>query len=68
MICSRECFSISLLLEVSKTSGSQLRPHLAELISSLIDSISDTEPAVLNYVAARSSLAELEMVSSKQLF
>uniref|UniRef100_A0A183GAM2 TIP120 domain-containing protein n=1 Tax=Heligmosomoides polygyrus TaxID=6339 RepID=A0A183GAM2_HELPZ len=55
-------FSISLLLEVSKTSGSQLRPHLAELISSLIDSISDTEPAVLNYVAARSSLAELEML------
>ncbi|KAK5969483.1 hypothetical protein GCK32_003532, partial [Trichostrongylus colubriformis] len=55
-------FSISLLLELSKTAGSQLRPHLAELIPSLIDSISDAEPAVLNYLAARSSLDELEML------
>ncbi|KAK6060272.1 protein, SNF2 family [Cooperia oncophora] len=55
-------FSISLLLELSKTAGSQLRPHLAELIPSLIDTISDTEPAILNYVAARSTLDELEML------
>ncbi|EYC10218.1 hypothetical protein Y032_0057g2826 [Ancylostoma ceylanicum] len=54
-------FSISLLLELAKTAGAQLRPFLAELIPSLIDAISDTEPAILNYVAARSSLAELEM-------
>ncbi|VDO23729.1 unnamed protein product [Haemonchus placei] len=55
-------FSISILLELSKTAGSQLRPHLAELIPSLIDTISDAEPAILNYMAARSSLDELEML------
>ncbi|KHJ95594.1 protein, SNF2 family [Oesophagostomum dentatum] len=53
-------FSISLLLELSKASGAQLRPFLAELIPSLIDAISDSEPAILNYVAARSSLEQLE--------
>ncbi|KAK6009072.1 HEAT repeat protein, partial [Ostertagia ostertagi] len=53
---------LSSLLPLSKTAGSQLRPHLAELIPSLIDTISDAEPAVLNYVAARSSLDELEML------
>ncbi|WKX98489.1 hypothetical protein Q1695_013850 [Nippostrongylus brasiliensis] len=55
-------FSISLLIELSKNAGAQLRPHLAELIPSLIDTISDAEPAVLNYLAARSTLAELEML------
>ncbi|KAL6727945.1 hypothetical protein Aduo_009775 [Ancylostoma duodenale] len=55
-------FSISLLLELAKTAGAQLRPFLAQLIPSLIDAISDSEPAILNYVAARSSLAELEML------
>lgn len=55
-------YSISLLLELAKTAGAQLRPFLAELIPSLIDAISDSEPAILNYAAARSSLAELEMV------
>ncbi|VDM67180.1 unnamed protein product [Strongylus vulgaris] len=55
-------FSISLLLELAKKAGTQLRPYLPELIPSLIDAISDTEPAILNYVAARSSLAELEML------
>ncbi|VDK53660.1 unnamed protein product [Cylicostephanus goldi] len=57
-------FSISLLLELAKKAGTQLRPYLSELNPSFIDAISDTEPAILNYVAARSSLAELELVSN----
>lgn len=55
-------FSVSLLLELTKTVKSHLQPFLPELIPSLIDTISDTEPGVFNYIAARSSLAELEML------
>ncbi|KJH44557.1 HEAT repeat protein [Dictyocaulus viviparus] len=54
--------SMSLLLELAKTAKTQIQPYLSELIPSLIDSISDTEPQILNYVAARSNLVELEVL------
>uniref|UniRef100_A0A0K0D0U9 Cnd1 domain-containing protein n=1 Tax=Angiostrongylus cantonensis TaxID=6313 RepID=A0A0K0D0U9_ANGCA len=57
-----EFYSISLLLELTKTAKFNIQPFLGELIPALLDAISDTEPEILNYVAARSSLAELEVL------
>ncbi|PAV70908.1 hypothetical protein WR25_18846 isoform A [Diploscapter pachys] len=55
-----KAFGLILIIELFKSSASQLKPHAAVLIPQLLESISDNESAVLNYLAARSNEAQLE--------
>ncbi|VDN39428.1 unnamed protein product [Gongylonema pulchrum] len=54
--------SLKILMDISKEAGSALHEHLNVLVPCLLDSLSETESTVLNYVAARSNLDELEVV------
>lgn len=53
---------------ISKEAGSALHEHLNVIVPCFLDSLSETEPTVLNYVAARSSLDELEVVRLQMNF
>lgn len=49
-------------MDLSKEAGMALRPHLVTVVTCLLESLSEVEPAVLNYLAARSDNEELEAV------
>lgn len=49
-------------MDLSKKSGVALQPHLSIVIPRLLESLSEVEPSWLNYLAARSSADELELV------
>lgn len=60
-------FSLRLVIDLSKGTGAALQKHLPVVIPCLLDSLSETESAVLNYLAVRSTEDELEVVSCIQI-
>uniref|UniRef100_A0A8R1HP39 Proteasome-associated protein ECM29 homolog n=1 Tax=Caenorhabditis japonica TaxID=281687 RepID=A0A8R1HP39_CAEJA len=55
-------FCLKLVLDLTKTAGKQLKPYMAELIPMLMDSISENESQILNYLAVRSTQEQMEML------
>lgn len=55
-------FCLSLVLELTKNAGRQLKPYLADLIPLLMDSISENETPLLNFLAVRSTQEQLEKI------
>jgi proteasome component ECM29 len=58
-------FSLGAVISLAKEAGAALKPHLAFLIPCLLESLSETEPTVLNYLAARSTGEQLEAVRTE---
>uniref|UniRef100_A0A914UY02 Uncharacterized protein n=2 Tax=Plectus sambesii TaxID=2011161 RepID=A0A914UY02_9BILA len=52
------------VISMAKEAGAALKPHLAFLIPCLLESLSETEPTVLNYLAARSTGEQLEALDT----
>ncbi len=57
MICS-----LLTVMSLTKESGKELRPYLPVLVPCLLEALSEVEPAVLNYLAVRSTGIEQEQV------
>lgn len=53
-----------MIMDIAKEAGSTLRGHVNVIVPCLLESLSEEESAVLNYLAVRSSLDELEVVQS----
>ncbi|KAF1762207.1 hypothetical protein GCK72_010469 [Caenorhabditis remanei] len=59
---SNMIFCLSLVLELTKSAGKQLKPYMADLIPILMDAVSENETPLLNYLAARSDQHQIEML------
>lgn len=57
-----------MIMDIAKEAGSTLREHVNVIVPCLLDSLSEEESTILNYLAARSSLDELEVVIILSLF
>ncbi|CAP35853.1 Protein CBG18387 [Caenorhabditis briggsae] len=55
-------FCLSVVLELTKHAGKQLKPYIAELIPMLMDAVSENETPLLNYIAARADTQQIEML------
>uniref|UniRef100_A0A1I7TME9 Proteasome-associated protein ECM29 homolog n=1 Tax=Caenorhabditis tropicalis TaxID=1561998 RepID=A0A1I7TME9_9PELO len=55
-------FCLKLVLELTKSAGKQLKPYLVDLIPLLMDSVSENETPLLNYLAVRSNQQEMEVL------
>lgn len=47
------CCRLSTLLKISKNAGPLLRPHIAVLVTALLEAVSGLEPQVMNYFSLR---------------
>lgn len=57
-----------MIMDIIKEAGSALQEYINIIVPCLLDSLSEEEPTVLNYLAARSSLDELEVVNFLEMF
>lgn len=48
-------YRLSTLLKISKTAGVMLKPHIAVLVTALLEAVSGLEPQVMNYLSVRVS-------------
>uniref|UniRef100_F1KQ69 Proteasome-associated protein ECM29 n=1 Tax=Ascaris suum TaxID=6253 RepID=F1KQ69_ASCSU len=64
VVKANRMFSLKAVMDLSKEAGMALRPHLVTVVPCLLESLSEVEPAVLNYLAARSDNEELEALDS----
>uniref|UniRef100_A0A915BK96 Proteasome-associated protein ECM29-like protein n=4 Tax=Parascaris TaxID=6254 RepID=A0A915BK96_PARUN len=64
VVKANRMFSLKAVMDLSKEAGMALRPHLVIVVPCLLESLSEVEPAVLNYLAARSDNEELEALDS----
>uniref|UniRef100_A0A915PHK3 ARM repeat superfamily protein n=1 Tax=Setaria digitata TaxID=48799 RepID=A0A915PHK3_9BILA len=61
---TNKMLSLKIIMDVVKEAGVALKEHLNIIVPCLLDSLSEAESTVLNYLAARSSLDELEVLDS----
>uniref|UniRef100_A0A158Q7N0 Non-specific serine/threonine protein kinase n=1 Tax=Elaeophora elaphi TaxID=1147741 RepID=A0A158Q7N0_9BILA len=59
--------SLKMIMDIAKKAGSILQEHVNVIVPCLLDSLSEEETTVLNYLAARSSLDELEVLDSARV-
>uniref|UniRef100_A0A0M3K9L0 Proteasome-associated protein ECM29 homolog (inferred by orthology to a human protein) n=1 Tax=Anisakis simplex TaxID=6269 RepID=A0A0M3K9L0_ANISI len=64
VVKANRMFSLKAVMDISKEAGSALQPHLITVVPCLLDALSETEPAMLNYLAARSDYDELEALDT----
>ncbi|KAL3985719.1 Proteasome stabiliser family protein [Acanthocheilonema viteae] len=64
---SNKMLSLKMIMDIAKEAGSTLQEHVNIIVPCLLDSLSEEESTVLNYLAARSSLDELEMLDSARM-
>lgn len=56
IFCIAACDSfvrLSTLLKISKNAGPLLKPHIAVLVTALLEAVSGLEPQVMNYFSLR---------------
>ncbi|VIO98641.1 Uncharacterized protein BM_BM3047 [Brugia malayi] len=61
---TNKILSLKLIMDVAKEAGLALQQHVNTIVPCLLDSLSEEESTFLNYLAARSSLVELEVLDS----
>ncbi|KAM3717041.1 Proteasome adapter and scaffold protein [Dirofilaria immitis] len=59
--------SLKIIMDIVKEAGLALQEHINIIIPCLLDSLSEEESTFLNYLAARSSLDELEVLDSARM-
>uniref|UniRef100_A0A1I8EZK5 Vac14_Fab1_bd domain-containing protein n=1 Tax=Wuchereria bancrofti TaxID=6293 RepID=A0A1I8EZK5_WUCBA len=64
---ANKILSLKLIMDVAKEAGSALQQHVNVMVPCLLDSLSEEESTLLNYLAARSSLDELEVLDSARV-
>ncbi|KHN87201.1 Proteasome-associated protein ECM29 -like protein [Toxocara canis] len=64
VVKANRMFSLKAVMDLSKEAGAALQPHLVAVVPCLLESLSETEPTVLSYLAARSESEELEALDT----
>ncbi|VDK69522.1 unnamed protein product [Onchocerca ochengi] len=59
--------SLNIIMDIVKEAGLTLQEHINIIVPCLLDSLSEEESTFLNYLAARSSLDELEVLDSARM-
>uniref|UniRef100_A0AC35TJA1 DUF3730 domain-containing protein n=1 Tax=Rhabditophanes sp. KR3021 TaxID=114890 RepID=A0AC35TJA1_9BILA len=57
-------FSLNMVMKITKEVNTSIKPYLGTIITCLLDAMSETEPAVVNYLAARSDEDTLSSLDS----
>ncbi|CAG9538848.1 unnamed protein product [Cercopithifilaria johnstoni] len=64
---TNKMLSLKMIMDIAKEACSALQEHVNVIVPCLLDSLSEEESTVLNYLAARSSLDELEVLDSARV-
>ncbi|EFO27762.2 hypothetical protein LOAG_00726 [Loa loa] len=64
---TNKILSLKMIMGIAKEAGLVLQEHINVIVPCLLDSLSEEESTVLNYLAARSSLDELEVLDSARM-
>ncbi|VDK85675.1 unnamed protein product [Litomosoides sigmodontis] len=64
---ANKMLSLKMIMDIAKEAGSTLQEHTNVIVPCLLDSLSEEESTVLNYLAARSNLDELEVLDSARV-